>query len=769
MIARDILELLWSSTWQAWVLAVVVYTITRAAPRISPQFKSLLWSLVFVRLIIPPLFLLPTSAGAWGPDLYEAARNLLTQAEAAAPVDVAINVTHRPLIEGMAFSMEEAVPSRFDYGKMCILAWVLGVFCFFFLGAISHLATWRLIRSGSTPSRDIQNLFAECRLAIGLRKKVRLKIVQKPSLPMVCGMVRPIVILPATLAESLDRDELRSVFLHELMHVQRADVYRHAAEWFVCVLHFFNPVVWIARRSASLAREAACDDDVMLSGASSPRLYARSLLRVCEALPERPMWRTAWVAMAEKRSDASIRLKRVLDPSVARRRGLSPAAWAVVLITVGLLFTLDKPIARAARDQKTQVETAAPSAPESFEPPEKGKLEVRTYNITPPNRVKADEGLADSFFDTVVGMSEVLLYGREGRTHAETEGRRLYADKKKKEITVIDTAENLKKLERYLMSLPGIPLRKHSRVVFLDHTGAQEAVDILRREVPGVGVKPAEDIQAIYLWGDDEPVEEAIRLVNGFDVSIDGEDKLQEKTAVISLKHIEAESLYQELLLETNKNVEITLFKQRSALVVGGDAGEVGRILTYIHSIDMPKNQYHIELIIIAPGEGKDGHDAKRIDRDLEGRSLSSIDFLDSWEKMGWIKKIPGPNVIVLEDNLATFSIEQQVIFDPETEKAIVKAINCDVSVTRRGHEGEEVLVASIDCYLSEGESRLKDDSSPVIGPQVNIITMQSLDEDPEWIVVRSPGASEERAHQGRSPLSRLSHVFVRVEPFSED
>ena len=54
--------------------------------------------------------------------------------------------------------------------------------------------------------------------------------------------------LPRGLAASLTADQLRWVLFHELAHVRRRDLIVVTMQRFAAVLHFFNPVLWIANR-----------------------------------------------------------------------------------------------------------------------------------------------------------------------------------------------------------------------------------------------------------------------------------------------------------------------------------------------------------------------------------------------------------------------------------------------------------------------------------------------------------------------------------------
>jgi len=125
---------------------------------------------------------------------------------------------------------------------------------------ICNLRLWRAA-SVECPSTDKETLelLEECRAAIGLRTIVTLVPSETVNTPILLGFVRPRLLVPGNITKKLTREELRYVFLHELAHVKRHDI---ALGWITAllqVLHWFNPLVWLAFHRMRSNRESACD------------------------------------------------------------------------------------------------------------------------------------------------------------------------------------------------------------------------------------------------------------------------------------------------------------------------------------------------------------------------------------------------------------------------------------------------------------------------------------------------------------------------------
>jgi outer membrane protein assembly factor BamB/beta-lactamase regulating signal transducer with metallopeptidase domain len=117
--------------------------------------------------------------------------------------------------------------------------------------------------------------------AIGLRLVPAVACCERVAVPVVVGILRPVILVPMSLVSTLTPAELCDVLTHELAHLRRFDhlvvVLQRAAE----VLWFFHPAVWYLSRQISLEREYCCDDLALAAGVERCS-YAKSLCRVAE-------------------------------------------------------------------------------------------------------------------------------------------------------------------------------------------------------------------------------------------------------------------------------------------------------------------------------------------------------------------------------------------------------------------------------------------------------------------------------------------------------
>ena len=169
---------------------------------------------------------------------------------------------------------------------------------------------------------------------LALERDVRLLVSSRISMPVIWGVFRPVLLLPADVAE-WPIERLRVVLLHELAHLKRFDGISLIATRIAVALFWYHPLAWSLERRGRSECERACDD-LVLAGGTRPSEYADHLLAIAKSMPSFDPFRSVTLAMS-RRSQLEGRLLSILQTGVARRvfsgRGVAIAcAVAVALI-----------------------------------------------------------------------------------------------------------------------------------------------------------------------------------------------------------------------------------------------------------------------------------------------------------------------------------------------------------------------------------------------------------------------------------------------------
>jgi bla regulator protein BlaR1 len=151
--------------------------------------------------------------------------------------------------------------------------------------------------------------FQRARKSLDLRTDVELIISSDKTEPTVCGVLKPALLLPESVAEHLDDGELETIMLHELVHVMRRDNLIGNFQMAVCAVFWFYPPVWFVSRKLFDERELACDEKV-LEVHAAPEEYAASILKVVRFCFG---WRVAGLAGAGGGSNLRRRIENIMS------------------------------------------------------------------------------------------------------------------------------------------------------------------------------------------------------------------------------------------------------------------------------------------------------------------------------------------------------------------------------------------------------------------------------------------------------------------------
>jgi beta-lactamase regulating signal transducer with metallopeptidase domain len=330
--------LAWTVTWQLAALALLACVCGKALRLRQPRVRHALWWFV----LVAPLVLAPV-------------RLLLAHREAvvslAAPAPIARTLAAVPAV----FSTDRsAAPRPVDSGgegtssgapinshpwwqdvrpvDALLLTWLLGCTALGLRLIVGHVQVRGMLSEGH-PVEDVgtlgllRALCAEARV----RSDVELRGSEAVGAPLLCGLVRPVVVVPDDWVSTLPQDDLRALLAHEVAHIKRLDFLANLAQRVIEALLFFHPFAWVASRRITLAREELCDAWAVQRGGDAAD-YARCLAAAAErAHVHIP---AASVGVAESRFTLLQRVEAIMRTASARRSGRPIMIGLAVLLAV---------------------------------------------------------------------------------------------------------------------------------------------------------------------------------------------------------------------------------------------------------------------------------------------------------------------------------------------------------------------------------------------------------------------------------------------------
>jgi beta-lactamase regulating signal transducer with metallopeptidase domain/tetratricopeptide (TPR) repeat protein len=188
------------------------------------------------------------------------------------------------------------------------------------------------------PAEDarLERVLDGSRRRLRIARPVQLTLAEGLGIPVVTGLLRPTLVLPAEAAE-WPEERLQAVMLHEVAHVRRGDAGSLMLARLITATLWFHPFAWTLMRQMRRECERACDDVVLASGFRASD-YADHLLSIARAAAGR---RIPGLTLAFARtSSLEGRLLSVLRGDLRRGPASARVRWGVTLAALLLVLPL---------------------------------------------------------------------------------------------------------------------------------------------------------------------------------------------------------------------------------------------------------------------------------------------------------------------------------------------------------------------------------------------------------------------------------------------
>lgn len=257
-------------------------------------------------------------------------------------------------------------PASYSNGNQFVLAaggvWLAGVVVLLTIVAFQTFQfSRRLKHSRKCHPAGFDELLEEARRRMKVRQPVELLETSAVNSPVLYGFFKLQILLPLGFAGRFSREELLYVLFHELAHVKRRDLWSNWILTLLQVMHWFNPLVWLAFARMRSDRELACDELALeRAEADSATSYGRTIIKLLEGF-SRPAAMSGLVGILEDKQQMRRRIQMIAQFK-------SPGRWsALAVVTMACLGLV------------TLTDGQSPAGPTSHEPVE----EFTTIDLTP--------------------------------------------------------------------------------------------------------------------------------------------------------------------------------------------------------------------------------------------------------------------------------------------------------------------------------------------------------------------------------------------------
>ncbi len=450
---------------QASILILILLALDFLLRRkVRAVFRYCVWLLVLVKLIIPPSISSPLSIGGlFGDKLSEikigrmeppgqveqagqivkAPRLAITEPKPELYKQIDPAGTHlrslewqkeqAKIIEASTVGVEQqqkpvAVPVSISWQGTVFLAWAVALLILILLLIQRAMFVRGLVAQADEITGGLKDLVQSCGKLLGMKGKVRLKTSPNATSPAVCGLFRPVILLPQNLAPSLTKEQLKAVLLHELIHIKRGDLWINLAQALLQITYFYNPLVWLANAIIRRAREQAVDEAVQVAIGKSAESYPQILVDVAKLAFKRPALSLRLIGVVENKSALKNRIARMLSRPIPKKAKLGLVGLISVFIVAAVLLPMAKAQKESATDetgvQKPQFKAELnndvtielvgvcghPSKGEQWWRPDGNVLSQAPYHTTEDRSTSEKEGYVYYEFALKLNQPDVSYY-----------------------------------------------------------------------------------------------------------------------------------------------------------------------------------------------------------------------------------------------------------------------------------------------------------------------------------------------------------------------
>jgi bla regulator protein BlaR1 len=197
-------------------------------------------------------------------------------------------------------------------------------------------------------SKDWEERLLQLAEQLHIRQTIRLLESGIAKVPMVIGHLKPVILIPIGLINSLSADEVEAILVHELAHIRRRDYLVNLLQSFMEILFFFNPaVLWISQLIKT-ERENCCDD-LAIAQSRNRENYIRALLSCEEYKAAGPNYAMAFPG---SKNTLLARVKRMVGNRNHSLNIFEKTVLTICLVVLGLgvsAFTAREDIKKAIR------------------------------------------------------------------------------------------------------------------------------------------------------------------------------------------------------------------------------------------------------------------------------------------------------------------------------------------------------------------------------------------------------------------------------------
>jgi beta-lactamase regulating signal transducer with metallopeptidase domain len=246
-------------------------------------------------------------------------------------------------------------------GETAAWVWLAGVLLIlFYILLVNGLLLLKSRQLRVCRDESVLTILEKGRASLNIQTKVAVVYDDTLRSPALFGLFRPRIIISPELISRLTPDELRYIFLHELSHCKRHDLFTNMLVTCLQAVYWFNPLIWYALHQMKKDCEMACDATALaVVQPEEHKRYGHTILDLLQ-LFAKPKLVSGTIGFTGKFQARRIRMIASFPKTTMK--------WAVVTLALTLLVgcaSLSSPLSPLSPGSPDSNQAGQQSAPDA--------------------------------------------------------------------------------------------------------------------------------------------------------------------------------------------------------------------------------------------------------------------------------------------------------------------------------------------------------------------------------------------------------------------
>ncbi|TGE38835.1 exopolysaccharide biosynthesis protein [Desulfosporosinus fructosivorans] len=143
--------------------------------------------------------------------------------------------------------------------KLMYYIWLLGILILTVLTVIVNKQFSKDIGQARVTDLSLLSEFNSLKVELKIKTEIPLFKSRHVNSPSLLGLIYPRLLLPIGIEQTFSLEQVNHIFLHELIHFKRKDIWVNWLTQVLIICHWFNPLIWYAFYRMREDQEISCD------------------------------------------------------------------------------------------------------------------------------------------------------------------------------------------------------------------------------------------------------------------------------------------------------------------------------------------------------------------------------------------------------------------------------------------------------------------------------------------------------------------------------